>query len=53
MKKIFIMLAGILFFSCNAATNKSADRLWKEGQQHRVEENLKESITSFKTIIKQ
>ena len=51
MKKNYILLVGVLLFSCNDVANKSAYQLWEEGQQQRIEENLKESITSFKTII--
>ncbi len=51
MKNIYILLVSILLLSCNRVTNKSADQLWEEAQQHRVKENLKDSITGYKDII--
>ena len=51
MKYIFILLVGILLFTCNGSTNKSADKLWIEGKQYRSKEKLKESITNFKELI--
>ena len=51
MKNINILLLCMLLISCNGGTNKSADQLWEEAQQHRVKENLKDSITYFKEII--
>ena len=51
MKNINIMLVWLVIISCNVGTNKSAEQLWEEAQQHRVKENLKDSITGFKEII--
>ena len=51
MKNINILLVWIFLLSCNGGTNKSADQLWEEAQQHRIKENLKDSITSYKDII--
>ncbi len=51
MKNINIMLVWILVISCNVGTNKSADQLWEEAQQHRANEHLKDSITGYKEII--
>ena len=51
MKNINILLVWILLISCNVGTNRSADQLWEEAQQHRVKENLKDSITAYKEII--
>ena len=52
VKNILIPLIGLIALSCNGDSNKSADQLWKDGQQFRSEEKLMESITSFKSIIK-
>ena len=41
----------MLFLSCNGGSEKSAVQLWELGQQYRVENNLRESITAFKIII--
>ena len=51
MKNIYIVFVGIFLISCNVGTNKSANQLWEEAQQHRVKENLKDSITGYKEII--
>ena len=51
MKNINILLVWILLISCNVVTNKSADQLWEDAQQHRIKENLKDSITGYKEII--
>ena len=40
-----------MLFACRGNVNKSATQLWEEGQEYRINENLKESITSFKSII--
>ena len=52
MKNILILLIGLIVVSCNCDSNKSADQLWNDGKQFRSEEKLMESITSFKSIIK-
>ena len=44
---------GLIMLSCNVNSNKSADQLWHDGQQFRSEEKLMESITIFKSIIKE
>jgi len=51
VKNINIVLVWILLISCNVGTNKSANQLWEEAKQHRVEENLKDSISDYKEII--
>ena len=51
MKNI-LLLVGLFVLSCSGNANKSADQLWKDGQKYRIEEKLMESITSFKSIIK-
>ena len=51
MKNIYIVFVGIFLISCNVGTNKSANQLWEEAQQHRIKENLKNSITGYKEII--
>ena len=52
MKNILILLIGLIALSCNGNSKKSADQLWNDGQQFRSEERLMESITIFKSIIK-
>ena len=52
VKNILILLIGLYVLSCSGGSNKSADQHWKDGQQYRTEEKLMESITSFKSIIK-
>ena len=37
--------------SCGDGSNKNATELWNDGQKYRAEDKLKESITSFKTIL--
>jgi len=49
--KNLIIAIGFLLISCNTNINKSVDEIWKEGQQHRIANNLKEAISSFKSII--
>ena len=52
MRNIIILLLGLIGLSCNSNSNKSVDQLWNEGLQFRSEKKLMESITSFKSIIK-
>ena len=52
MKNILILLIVLVALSCNGNSNKSANQLWNDSQQFRSEEKLMESITSFKSIIK-
>jgi len=52
VKNILIFIMGLIMLSCNVDSKKSADQLWKDGQQFRSEEKLMESITMFKSIIK-
>ena len=51
MKNIIIVLIGLYFVSCGGGSNKNAAELWNDGQKYRAEDKLKESITSFKTIL--
>jgi len=52
VKNILILLIGLFLLSCNSSSNKSADQHWKDGKKYRTEAKLMESITSFKSIIK-
>ena len=51
MKNIIILLIGLYFVSCGGSSNKNAAELWNDGQKYRAEDKLKESITSFKSIL--
>ena len=51
MKKFILLLIGLYFVSCGGGSNKNAAELWDDGQKYRSEDKLKESITSFKTIL--
>ena len=51
MKNIFILLLAFYAFTCRGELNKSAEQLQNDGKQYRTQENLKESITRFKSII--
>ena len=51
MKNINILLVWMLLISCNVGSSKTADQLWEEAQEHRINENLKDSITNYKEII--
>ena len=53
MKNIYILLLAFYIIGCSGESNKSAGQLRKDGEQYRMQENLKESITSFKSIISQ
>ena len=49
VKNILIIIITLLF-SCKS-TYKSVDQIWEEGQRYRIENNFKDAITNFKTII--
>ena len=51
MKNIYILLVWICIISCHGGDNKSAHQLWEEAQHHRVNNNLKDSLTGYKDII--
>ena len=51
MKNISILLLAFYAFGCRGELKKSAEQLTNEGEQYRIQEKLKESITSFKSII--
>ena len=51
MKNIILLLIGVYFVSCGGGSNRTAVELWDDAQKHRAEDKLKESITSFKTIL--
>ena len=51
MKNIIILLIGLYFVSCGGGSNKNAAELWDDGQKYRTEDKLRESITSFKSIL--
>ena len=38
------MLIWLYFVSCSGGSNKTAAKLWDDGQKYRVEDKLKESI---------
>lgn len=52
VKTKIILLIGLISWSCNDGSNTSASKLWNDGQQYRSEKKIMESITSFKSIIK-
>ena len=51
MKNIIILFIGLHFISCGGGSNKNAAELWDDGQKYRTEDKLRESITSFKSIL--
>ena len=51
MKNIILLLIGVYFVSCGGGSNRTAAELWDDAQKYRAEDKLKESITSFKTIL--
>ena len=51
MKNCIILIIALYLISCKESLNKNADALWSDGQRHRSENKLKESIISYKTLI--
>jgi len=51
VKNIIILIFGLYILSCGGGSNKTAAELWDAGQNYRTEAKLKESITTFKTIL--
>ena len=51
VKNIILLLMGVYFISCGGGSNRTAAELWDDAQNYRADDNLKESITSFKTIL--
>ena len=51
VKNIILFLILIYFVSCGGGSNRTAAGLWDDAQKYRAENKLKDSITSFKTII--
>ena len=51
VKNILLILIGMYFVSCGGDSNRTAAELWDNAQKYRAEDKLKESITSFKTIL--
>ena len=51
VKNIILFLIGVYCVSCGGGSNRTAAELWDVAQNYRAEDNLKESITSFKTIL--
>ena len=51
MKNIILLLICVYFASCSGDSNRTAAELWDDAQKYRTEDKLKESITSFKTIL--
>ena len=49
--KNFIIIILTLIYSCS--NNKNPDDLWNEAQNHRINNNLKEAINTYKNIIDQ
>ena len=47
-----LLLIIMYFISCGSESNKSATELWDDGGKYRTEDKIKDSITSYKTIIK-
>ena len=52
MKIIKLIIFGLYISSCSVNSEKSAIQLWNIGQNYRIEDNLKGSISTFKKIIK-
>ena len=51
VKNIILLLMGVYFVSCGGGSNRTAAELWDDAQKYRAEDKLKESITSYKTIL--
>ena len=51
VKNIILLLICVYFASCSGDSNRTAAELWDDAQKYRTEDKLKESITSFKTIL--
>ena len=51
VKNFMLLLIGVYFVSCGGGSNRTAAELWNDAQKYRTEEKLKESITSYKTIL--
>ena len=51
MKNIILLLIGVYFVSCGGGSNRTAAELWDDAQKYRAEDKLKESITTYKTIL--
>ena len=51
MKNIILLLIGVYLVSCGGDSNRTAGKLWDDAQKHRVKDELKESITIYKTIL--
>ena len=51
VKNIILLLFGMYFVSCGGDSNRTSAELWDDAQKYRAEEKLKESITSYKTIL--
>ena len=49
------MLVLIIMYvtSCGSISNKGASELWNDGQKYRTKDKIKDSITSYQTIITQ
>ena len=51
VKNIILLFIGVYIVSCGGGSNRTAAELWDDAQKYRAEDKLKESITSFKTIL--
>ena len=51
MKNTKLLLIVLYLLSCGGSSNKNAAELWNDGQKYRAENKLRESITSYKTIL--
>ena len=52
VKNIILLLICGYFASCSGDSNRTAAELWDNAQKYRTEDKIKDSITSYKTIIK-
>ena len=51
VKNIILLLILVYFVSCGGGSNRTAAGSWDDAQKYRSEDRLKESITSYKTIL--
>jgi len=51
VKNIILLLILVYFVSCGGGSNRTSAELWDDAKKYRAEDKLKESITSYKTIL--
>ena len=51
VKNIILLLIVVYFVSCGGGSNRTSAELWDDAKKYRAEDKLKESITSYKTIL--